>query len=201
MLEQLIEKTKSISEQRFVLPGRYSWQQFKAIQALMNEIPGVKLTYLDGVIEFMTTGEEHETIKKLLAILLETYFFEKGIRFIPVGNATREAEVKGASFQPDESYYMGSTKTHPILAIEIVITSGGKDKLEKYKRFKISEVWFWENSQISVYVWQDSDYEKFPQSRLLPDLDMSLLASCVRMLDVFAARTVFLNAIRQGLKI
>ncbi len=38
---------------------------------------------IDGCIEFMTLGEQHENIKKIIAILIEAYLFEKGINFIP----------------------------------------------------------------------------------------------------------------------
>ncbi|MDD1417515.1 Uma2 family endonuclease, partial [Dolichospermum sp. ST_con] len=96
----------------------------------------------DGCIEFMTLGEQHESIKKILAILIEAYLFEKGINFIPVGSATRRAKEKSASFEPDESYYIGEKKANPDLAIEVNITSDSIDKLEKYKRFNITEVWF-----------------------------------------------------------
>jgi Uma2 family endonuclease len=197
MTTQLPDKRIPVKDQQFILPGRYSWQQFKAIQAAMAEVPGVRLSYLDGCVELMTTGEDHEMIKKFLAILIEAYLFKKGIRFIPVGNATRESETKGASFEPDESYYIGTRKEHPDLAIEVALTSGGKDKLEKYKRFKITEVWFWENNQISIYQFCNDNYEQISRSEFLPDLDLALLVRCVLMPDIVDARTEFLNGIRQ----
>jgi Uma2 family endonuclease len=196
MTTQLPDQHISIKNQQFILPGCYSWQQFKAIQAVMAQVPGVRLSYLDGCVELMTTGEDHETIKKFLAILIETYLFEKGIRFIPVGNATRESETKGASFEPDESYYIDTRKEHPDLAIEIALTSGGKDKLEKYKRFKISEVWIWENNQIAIYRFSNDNYTQIYQSEFLPDLDLALLMRCVLMSDIVDARTEFIKRIR-----
>jgi Uma2 family endonuclease len=68
--------------QRFVLPGRHSWQDFKAIQGVMEQQSGLRMAYLDGVIEFMTLGEYHETIKSMIAILLGIYFWQQGIQFI-----------------------------------------------------------------------------------------------------------------------
>ncbi|MFM7192287.1 MAG: Uma2 family endonuclease, partial [Microcystaceae cyanobacterium] len=104
--------------QRFVLPGRHPWENFKAIQAVMEPSTGLRMTYLDGVIEFMTLGEYHETIKTLIGFLLEYYLFTQGIEFLPVGSATRESKEKLVSFEPDESYYLGEKKEHPDLAIE-----------------------------------------------------------------------------------
>ncbi|MFN6568053.1 Uma2 family endonuclease [Dendronalium sp. ChiSLP03b] len=196
MTPQILDKISTLQEQRFLLPGYYSWEEFEKIEALTADAPGLRITYLDGCIEFMTLGEEHETIKSVLAILLALYLFEIGINFIPVGSATRRAKEKGASFEPDESYYLGEKKENPDLAIEVNITSGSIDKLEKYKRFNITEVWFWENNQISVYHLSNDNYEQITQSQLLPELDINLLARCVLIPSIIEARTEFIKGIR-----
>ena len=166
--------------QRFVLPGRHSWEKFQAIQAATSE-SGVRLSYLDGVIEFMTLGERHESIKSMIAILLGIYFWQEGIEFEPVGSATRESEENSVSFEPDESYYIGEQRDHPDLAIEVNITSGSPRKLERYKRFSIQEVWMWQNDQLSLYSLDDGEYQEISASKLLPDLDITLLTECVLM--------------------
>lgn len=104
MTTQSIEEIIPVKEQRLVLPGRQSWQQFKAIQALMAEVPGVRVSYIDGCVALMTIGEQHEIIKTIIGLLLELFFLEKRIEFIPVCSATRESEVTGTSFEPDQSY-------------------------------------------------------------------------------------------------
>jgi Uma2 family endonuclease len=112
-----------------------------------------------------------------------------------VGSATREAEIKGASFQPDESYYLDQTRATPDLAVEVVFSSGGINKLEKYKRFTITEVWFWENNQLSIYYLRDENYEKVNQSILLPDLDIDLLICCMSLPSRPQAKKQFLAGI------
>lgn len=197
MTTELIDKIRTLKEQRFVLPGYYSWKQFEAIEVL-TAAPGLRIAYLDGCVEFMTIGEDHELIKKVISFLLELYLCEMEIEYIPVGSATRRAEEKGASFEPDESYYLREKKENPDLAIEIVITSGGINKLEKYKRFKFTEVWFWEDNQLSLHRLRDDKYEPIFRSSLLPELDLELLVRCVLMPSRLAARTEFLKGIKQG---
>jgi Uma2 family endonuclease len=197
MIPQTLDKITTLEEQHFLLPGHYTWEEFEKLEALTADAPGLRITYLDGCVEFMTLGEQHEMIKSILAIFLEIYFFELGINFIPVGSATRRAEEKGTSFEPDESYYLGEKKENPDLAIEINITSGSINKLEKYKRFKITEVWFWENNQLSLYRLINDNYEQITQSQLLPDLDINLLVRCVLMPSIIEARTEFIKGIRQ----
>ncbi len=195
MTARLIIENKPVTERQFILPGRHDWPQFKAIQAVMENVPGLKISYLDGVVEFMTTGETHEILKKAIAILLEIYFFQEGINFIPVGSATRENQTKKVSFEPDESYYLGEKKAHPDLAIEVAITSGGKAKLKKYKRFGIAEVWFWENNELSVYHFRGEEYERVSRSELLPGLDLELLARCAKMPTQLEAMREFTKGI------
>jgi len=194
---QLLEERGTLAEQRLLLPGYYTWEQFEAIGSLMADSPGLRITYLDGWIEFMTVGEEHEQIKSVLAIFIGLYFFEKGINFIPVGSATRRDRSRNVSFEPDESYYIGSRKEHPDLAVEVTITSGSTNKLAKYLRLRIPEVWFWENNRLSVYGLREDNYEQISRSELLPELDLELLVRCVLMPSIIEARQDFIQGIRQ----
>jgi Uma2 family endonuclease len=197
MTIQTLDQTTTISEQRFLLPGHYTWKEFEIIETLTADAGNLRITYLDGCIEFMTLSEQHEMIKTILGFLLELYSCEIGINLIPVGSATRRAKEKNASFESDKSYYIGEKKENPDLAIEVNITSGSIDKLEKYKRFNITEVWFWENNQLSLYHLKNDNYEQINQSELFPDLDIDLLVSCVLMPSIIDARTEFIKGIRK----
>lgn len=196
MTAQLLEEIGTLTDQRLVLPSYYTWEQFEAIELLMADTPGLRITYLDGLIEFMTLGEQHETIKSLLAIFIALYFFEQGIEFIPVGSATRRDKAKEVSFEPDESYYIGEKKEHPDLTLEVIISSGDLTKLVKYKRLRITEVWFWENNQLSVYRLRGDDYEQISRSEFLPELDLDLLVRCVLMPSIIEARNEFIKGIQ-----
>ncbi|MGB2924115.1 MAG: Uma2 family endonuclease [Limnothrix sp.] len=179
--------------QRFVFPGRHSWEDFKAIQTVMGQQSGLRITYLDGVIELMTLGEQHESIKTIIGFLIEFYLFNQKIEFFPVGSATRESKEKSVSFEPDESYYLGEKKEHPDLAIEVNITSGSPKKLEKYQRLNSREVWMWQDEKFSIYTLGDEGYEQVQTSRLLPQLDFALLEECILMPSRLEAIQKFTN--------
>ena len=197
MTAKILEEIGTLAEQRLILPRYYTWEQFEAIESLMADSPGLRITYLDGWIEFMTLGEAHETISCILNFLLQLYFCEMGIEYIPVGSATRKNREKDVSFEPDESYYIGSRKEHPDLAVEVTMTSGSTNKLAKYLRLRIPEVWFWENNQLAVYRLREDDYEQVSRSEFLPELDLALLVRCVLMPSRIEARTKFVNGVRQ----
>ena len=181
-------------EQRLVLPGHYAWQEFEVLEQLLDKSSGLRLTYLDGWIELMTLGEAHERIKSLLGMFVEAYLIAMGLEFTPTGSATRRGQDQGTSFEPDESYYLGEQQDHPDLAIEVILTSGSLDKLEKYRRFGILEMWFWEDNHIQVYHLHDDTYQPIPW-KLLPDLDLDLLVRCVQMPSRLEAMRLFMDAL------
>ncbi len=64
---------------------------------------------------------------------------------------TLKSPPSQSGLKPDECYLVGDQdKAVPVLAIEVVWTSGGIDKLEIYKRLGVGEVWFWKASRIEV---------------------------------------------------
>ncbi len=93
----------------------------------------------------------------------------------------------------DECYCIGADKDIPDLAIEVVYTSGGVDTLEVYRRLCVREVWIWQNRELKVYCLQGDNYQQQQQSKLLPDLDLTLLAQYIVINDP-------LNAILQWRK-
>ncbi|MEM9220092.1 MAG: Uma2 family endonuclease [Cyanobacteria bacterium P01_F01_bin.150] len=88
-----------------------------------------------------------------------------------------------AGSEPDESYCIGSNKEIPDLVIEVIVTSGGINRLALYQRLGVSEVWFWQDNSLSLYSLRPDaleqyaetfGYEKISVSELLPDLDIDL---------------------------
>lgn len=171
-----------------------TWAKLEKLDADL-EGTGARLAYLDGQLEIMTPlSDEHEVPKKTLAQLLETYMRKQRIRFYAKGSTTIGLQELGARKEPDESYCIGERKQVPDLALEITVSSGGLDSLEIYRRIGVAEVWFWEDSVISIYVLRDGGYELVHRSELLPDLDIRSLEFHSRMADQFDAIDAFLQS-------
>lgn len=86
--------------------------------------------------------------------------------------------------------------TIPDIAIEVVWTSGGIDKLEVYRGLRVPEVWFWQKGALRFVVLQDQEYLDSTRSRLLPDLDPALIAR--RMGE--SSQTQAVRALRAALR-
>jgi Uma2 family endonuclease len=175
-----------------------SWEQFKAIDAALEEQKGVKLSYLNGLLEIMSPiGPEHESVKSTLGLLLEAYWREKGTRFYRCGGFTIESP-ETASGTPDESYAIGSSKEIPDIVIEVIVTSGRLDKKELYRPKQVPEVWFWRKEKIIVFGLGEQGYEQQQRSRFLPDLDLAVLERYLSYADQYDAVTDLIKAVQQG---
>ncbi len=196
MYSPVLEKPAT-PKTNYVLLYNVSWDQLEKLDVDL-EGTGARLTYLDEILEIMSPlSDDHEDSKKTVAILLEVYMRIKNIRFYGRGSATLGKRKDGTRREPDESYNLGTKKPIPDLIVEIIVTSGGINKLQVYKRLRIPEVWFWEDGVLSVYCLQQEEYEKVRKSSNLTDLDLELLAQFSRMADQYDAVSEFTQMIRE----
>lgn len=140
------------ADQRLVMYG-VPWTHFEAILALRGDKGVPRLSYLRGALELMTPSRNHESIKMLLARMIEYYAMELGIRLSGYGSWTLRSAPKERAIEPDECYILDNAllKDTPDLAIEVVWTSGGLDRLEVYRGLGVGEVWLWCNEAIRIY--------------------------------------------------
>lgn len=124
---------------------------------------------------------------------------ERRIPWSRYGNWTLDDESEDAGVEPDECYIFGATpetKPKPELALEVVWTSGGINKLEIYRRLGVGEVWFWKDGQISVHVLVDNAYEARTESAAVPGIDLSMLCELVSVTPTSEAREQLRERIR-----
>jgi Uma2 family endonuclease len=146
-------------------------------------------------------GEPHEIVKARIGALLELYLLMAGFDFTPTGSMTLESETGKVKREADESYKLAPGRVRPDLAIEVVFTSGGINKLEVYKRLLIPEVWFWEDGVLEVYHLQKEDnalhYERVSNSEEVKGIDLDLLLGCINMLNHVDAIKTFQQALHK----
>ncbi|HEY9821090.1 MAG TPA: Uma2 family endonuclease [Candidatus Sericytochromatia bacterium] len=191
----MTQTTDELTEQRLTHSGM-SWHQFKLLQKSFANSPGIRLFYYQGDLEILSSSPEDEIVKGNIGFLIEEFMLSSDINFVGTGSYCVEKEGLALA-QPDESYCMVEKKPVPDLAVEVVITSGGVDKLKRYQALGVPEVWFWENKRFSLYCLRSDGYEQVFKSELLPDLDMELLTRCVLMNSRLEAVREFRRGISQ----
>lgn len=175
-----------------------TWEQLEEIDRSLEDFPGVRLAYLDGTLEIRPISPEHEDFKSTIARLLETYLDEANIRFYRWGGPSYGNKELGARNEPDESYNLESRKPFPDLVIEVVISSGGVNKLEGYRRMGVPEVWFWEGGVLQIHHLRTTGYEQIDRSELLPSLPLDLFCRYVTYYDQYDAVREFRQSLRES---
>lgn len=164
------------ADQRIVFRG-VTWADFQTLLRIRGD-RRYRMAYLDGAVEIMGASRGHEGKKSMIGRLLEAYCLDRDIPLTPYGSWHLESEADEACAEPDECYVFAAdpkTKDSPDLAIEVVWTSGGIDKLEIYRRLGVDEVWFWKRDALTVYGLTETGYQPRAESRHVPGLDIALL--------------------------
>jgi Uma2 family endonuclease len=196
---EILERTTSKDTVSFYY--NRTWEQFKHIQKGLEDSPGVRLAYYDGVVEVFMPGQPHEIFKTIIGSLLEAFFLHWKIKVVPTGSVTQEKD-QVASAQADESYCFGTAKSIPDLSIEVIFTSGSTVKLRRYQALGVPEVWFWEDGLFTLHRLGENGYIRIDKSQIpeLEKLDIELLSRCVLIgeTDWLEAVQTFRDEISKG---
>jgi Uma2 family endonuclease len=182
-------------DQRVILYG-VDWRSYSVLRELLDS-PAVRMTYLEGALEIMSPSPLHEAVKKRIARLLELYALEREIPLNGYGSTTLRREIKARGLEPDECYVLGrELDAYPDLAIEVVLTSGGLDKLAVYSGLGVREVWMWIDGEIRAFTLEGDTYVGRDRSALLPEVDLHQIAELARIPDQLTALRAYRSTLR-----
>jgi len=172
------------------------WSDFERLLEVRGDRAGHRVAYLEGALELMTPSRDHEALKTTFARLLEAYAEELGIELEGYGSWTLTRKEVERALEPDECYSIGRAGAVPDIAIEVIWTSGGLDKLEIYRLLGVREVWRWDDGVITVFALRGERYEPMARSEILPQVDVELL----QMLMELPTQTAAVRELRARLR-
>lgn len=178
-------------EQRVVLRS-ISWDTYVALAEEAKAGSG-KMTYDRGVLEIMSPGMPHETAKRLIGRMIETFTLCHGIEIRSSSSTTFKRSELQRGFEADESYYIQharelrgvreidlSIHAPPDLVIEIDMTNTSLPKKELFAAMTVPEVWRYDGEYLWMGCLCGDNYRDLEQSVVLPRFPREL---AVRLLD------------------
>jgi Uma2 family endonuclease len=179
LAERLADHDDTPADDKIVLLRGATWVDYQRMLEMRGEVSSPRTAYLEGVLEVLTPSRPHEGLKSVIGCLVEAWCLENEIDFSPFGSWTLENESEQRAVEPDECYVFGnaSEPERPDLAIEVIWTSGGLNKLEIYRKLAVREVWFWRRGQLTAHVLRGEHYAEIPGSEVLSGIDLTELAS------------------------
>lgn len=155
----------ALSEQRVVLRS-VKWQTYVALTE-ESACGSGKMTYDQGVLEIMSPGMPHETAKRLIGRMIETFTLYHRIEIRSSSSTTFKRSDLHRGFEADESYYIQhasnvrgiseidlSMHPPPDLVLEIDMTRSSIPKKALFAAMKIPEVWRYDGQSL----WMGSLY-------------------------------------------
>jgi Uma2 family endonuclease len=137
-------------------------------------------------------------IKSMIGRLVEAWCLEMNVGITPYGSWTHESKESERGAEPDECYVLGDDPdpARCDLAIEVIWTSGGIDKLQVYRKLAVREVWIWKRSKLEVFELRDEQYVQLERSKLLPALELNELSTYIDVKPMTRAVTEYRAALR-----
>jgi Uma2 family endonuclease len=177
---ELADLSEEPREDHYVRLHGVTWADYLRLLEIRGDRSAPRLTYIEGTLEIMSVSRTHEEIKSYVGRLVEAWCLERNVEFTPYGSWTLKNERAKRGAEADECYIFGpypKRKRRPDVAIEVVWTSGGIDKLDVYRKLRVREVWIWKDGRIGVHVLRGIRYEAAAASEALAGIDLVELAS------------------------
>lgn len=186
-------------DQRVFFHG-VSWDDYDRLVVMRGEKSTPLLTFLDGVLEIMAPSMDHGAVTKKWSRLLEAWSEEAGIDLEGIGSWTIRDKLKKLGLEPDECYFVGGPRPDakaPDIALEVIWTSGGLDKLAIYAGLGVPEVWIWKQLRITFHLLTGETYRAAARSQLLPGLDPALISARI---DEDASQAEAVRSLRAAMR-
>ena len=164
-----------------------SWETY---EGLLTEHTGsgTHFAYDRGTLEIMVLSIQHETLKHLLALMVDLIAGELEIDLYAAGSTTFRRRDAARGFEPDACFYFQhkelirgknqinlSVDPPPDLIIEIDITSPSLNKFPIFAELGIPEVWRYEGERVSIWHLRDGEYHELAESMVLPNVNGAIL--------------------------
>ncbi len=176
---RLADHDDTPSEDKIVVLRGATWADYQRLLEMRGDHSAPRISYLEGDLEIMSPSRPHESLKSVIGRLVEVFCLEHGIEFSTYGSWTLEDKSVERGVEADECYVFGvvTDPIRPDLAIEVVWTSGGINKLEIYRKLAVREVWFWRRGRLTAHILRDGTYQEVATSEVLPEIDLAELGS------------------------
>jgi Uma2 family endonuclease len=189
-----------------------SWSYYEQTLKEIGD-QGIRVAYLDGVMELMSPLPEHEGLKRAIGILIGELAMEWRIPTKGFGSATFRSEEKAAGSEPDECFYFHDIATvqamkrfdpaihrAPDLWVEVDITSSSVARETIHARLGVPEIWHYRQDRLTIrLLTPELCYVDSSTSLAFPKLPITSFASFIPKMaegDEVAMRLEFREWVR-----
>ena len=173
-----------------------SWETYERLMDEREERRVPRFFYDRGVMEISSPSKEHETVARVVALLVEELAVEWDLDLESAGSTTFRREDLARGFEPDECFYFTNIEAvrgkrdvnlnagdpPPDLVFEADVTNPSLNKLPIYARLGVAEVWRYDGGRLEILSRNSAGdgYEVVAGSAFLPLLTSTDLTRFVQ---------------------
>jgi Uma2 family endonuclease len=197
--------------QHIIMRG-ITWETYQRLLKDLGDHRSSRLAYDQGVLEIIMPTALHETLNRIIALIITTLVDELDLRIKNYGSTTLDREDLEKGAEPDSCFYIQNvdrilgktlnlaTDPPPDLAIEVDITSSSQRRFGIYLQLQIPEVWRYTQPQgITLYRLVDGDYQECEFSPTFPMISGTVLMQFIQLAEAEDDITV-IRALRQWMR-
>ncbi|MGH8564415.1 MAG: Uma2 family endonuclease [Gammaproteobacteria bacterium] len=175
-----------------ILLSGVRWETYESLLADMQDSHAAHFAYDQGMLEIMGPSYEHESLKHVIAMLVEVLAEEMEMDIHGGGSTTFRREDLAKGFEPDECFYIQHAERvrgkkqidlaqdpPPDLIIEIDITGPSLNKFPIFAALGIPEVWRHDGARVAIFTLVDNDYVERAESAVLPKVTSAILTELI----------------------
>jgi Uma2 family endonuclease len=187
--------SEELLERRIVLDG-VSWETY---QELREANPGnhLRMTFDQGVLEFMSPSKKHEQISSLLGSMMVEWMMLRSIGAVFGGHTTFNRRDLLRGLEPDNCYWIAHypqvldkdeidllVDPPPDLALEVEVSRSSVPKLPIYQALGVPEVWRWRRGSLEVLILDSTgQYQSKLDSEALAGFPFKVAEEFIEMRD------------------
>jgi Uma2 family endonuclease len=174
-----LAEVPSPAEKRLTLYD-VSWDTYEKLLEAFGEHRAARLTYDQGVLEFMVPLEEHENPSDLIGVFIRTLVEQSNWNIKSLASTTLKRSDLKKGAEPDRCYYIQNESLvrgrivnlnqdpPPDLVVEVDITHTDIDKNTLYALLGIPEFWRYDGEVLRIYQLQLGEYQEVGTSPTFP---------------------------------
>jgi Uma2 family endonuclease len=185
-----------------------AWDDYLSLLEELGDGGGTRISFADGVLEFMAPLYVHEGTKDFVLFLVGALAEELGLDCESAGSTTLKRADLRRGAEPDTCFYVRNAARilgketielpedpPPDIVFEVDVTSASTSKTETYALMGVPELWRLDRTGLTFFVLNEGSYEVAEASLAFPLLRPETVVEYLEMSRV-EGRTRALRAFR-----
>jgi Uma2 family endonuclease len=190
-----IAQVSSKQQTQHILMVGITWSTYQSLLKDLGAHRASRLVYDKGNLEIIMPSDLHETLNRLIALLITTLVDELNLRIKNYGSTTLDREDLEQGVEPDSCFYIQNidrilgktlnlaTDPPPDLAVEIDTTSSSRRRFGIYLQLQIPEVWRYTKRGITLYKFVEGEYQECEFSPTFPMISGAVLMQFIQLAE------------------